>query len=125
MEKQGGFNGQVMSQMDGGGICSQVELQGDSFGHWWEHWSYIPENPAAVRTSGGITAWDSSEVGLRRSKDVAALKFMQKSAGKHGRKHGRNSRNSTMPTISRAKLSQAFHAGEAMVWRAGSDNKGA
>ena len=66
MEKQCCFNGHLMSQMDGDGIFSQVELQGGSFGHWWERWSCIPVNSAAVRTSGGITARDSSKEGLRR-----------------------------------------------------------
>lgn len=34
-------------------------------------------------------------------------------------------RNSSMPATFQAKLSLAFHAGEAMEWRAGIDNEGA
>lgn len=55
-----------MSQMDGDGIFSHVELQRGSFGPWWECLPYIPANPTAVRTSGGITAQKSNKKGLKR-----------------------------------------------------------
>lgn len=126
MEKQCCFNGQLMSKMDGHGIFSQVELQGGSFGHRWERWSYIPVNPAAVRTSGGITAQDSSKGGLRRDQRCGCTEVCAEKRGKEQKKTQRmSSRHSSMPTTSQAKLSQVFHAGEAIVWRPGIDNKGA
>lgn len=52
----------TMSQMDKGGICSQMEAGLVSGG------SSAPAslNPAAVRTSGDIMGWDSSKGGIQK-----------------------------------------------------------
>lgn len=86
-------------------------------------WSQTPGNPAALRTPGCIPAPGSAKKGVRKKKDVAALRFMQKSERRTWEKTPRMfPRSSSMPATFQAKLSLAFHAGEAMEWRAGVDN---
>lgn len=58
-------------------IFSQVELQGGSFGHWWEHCSCILVNPAVVRTSGGIAVQDSSKDELKRDQECGCSKVYE------------------------------------------------
>lgn len=124
MDNQGCFNGQVRSQGDG-----------EAFSAWWSYkeavlvvggWSQIPGNPAALRTSGSITALDSPKKGVRREQGCGCTEVHAGKRGKNWEKTPRMfPRNSSMPATFQAKLSLAFHAGEAMEWRAGIDNKGA